>query len=242
MKLVIFGSTGGCGLAAMRDCLSAGHDVTVLVRSKDKLTQLFHQQNSQTNNNEEHKNNITNNDLPPNLSVVQGDIRDVDKVKEVIEGRDVIINGVGGVLSFSNPFSPSLTDPTICHDAISNIISAMSQVSNAPHRLIVVSTTGIDSTRDIPLAMIPLYHWLLHQPHADKKNMEQDIIDAGNKGIIKEWIIVRPALLTEGPLTKTYRAGSGIIGYTISRNDVGHFISQNVVSNEWVGKFPVLCS
>lgn len=30
---------------------------------------------------------------------------------------------------------------------------------------------------------------------------------AGDKGLIKEWIIVRPALLTDGPLTKQYRAG-----------------------------------
>lgn len=91
-RIAIFGSTGGSGLAALRECLASGHDVTALVRSKDKLIQLLQQ------------NNDTKDELPSNLTIVQGDIRDVEKVKEVIEGRDVIVSAIGMLLFTSIPF------------------------------------------------------------------------------------------------------------------------------------------
>ncbi len=62
-------------------------------------------------------------------------------------------------------------------------------MSNPPRRVIAISSTGIDNRRDIPVTMIPLYHWLLAQPHADKKNMEKALLDAGmngKKGEMKE--------------------------------------------------------
>lgn len=167
-RIVIFGSTGGCGLSALNECLNAGYDVTVLVRSKDKLLQLLHKShniNNQINNNHISKNDHTY-EPPANLSIVQGDIREVDKVKEVIENRDVIISGIGmylnGLYFVSFPISslfslsfiftnggdigsmitfnslrPSLIDRNICYDAISIIISAISQVRVSIHSLLL---------------------------------------------------------------------------------------------------------
>eukprot|EP00026_Physarum_polycephalum_P012026 Phypoly_transcript_12291.p1 GENE.Phypoly_transcript_12291~~Phypoly_transcript_12291.p1 ORF type:complete len:204 (+),score=22.08 Phypoly_transcript_12291:153-764(+) len=191
LKVAIFGSTGGSGKAAVEEMLKAGHQVTALVRSPAKLLQVLGLA-----------------ECPSNLSIIQGDIREVHKIKEAIDAQDVIVSTVGGQMSFSNPLHPTLSDKTICHDAIKCIIEALGKVEKPPNRLIALSTTGIDEARDVPLLMLPLYHWLLSEPHQDKINMEKAIVDAGKHGVIKEWVIIRPAFLTDGPKTEQYRAVS----------------------------------
>ncbi|KAJ3046970.1 hypothetical protein HK097_000355 [Rhizophlyctis rosea] len=136
-----------------------------------------------------------------------------------------------------------------------------------PH-LIVLSSNGLGSQgyQDLPLLWKPLYGWLLQDPHADKEIMEWIIFSAakgshpdayvqefGEKnasadavavktglgsGWLKKFTVVRPAFLTDGKVTGTYRAGERVQGtYTISRKDIGHFVAERVVGKEeWVGK------
>lgn len=79
-------------------------------------------------------------------------------------------------------------------------------------------------------------------PHKDKKAMELIMVDAmnnetGNDAIIGEYVIVRPSLLTNGPVCEgAVRAdvedgnvAKKAIGYTISRKDVGGYIFEEVV-------------
>jgi putative NADH-flavin reductase len=89
LKVAIFGSTGGSGKATLVECLQAGHNVTTLVRSQEKLLKM-----------------LDASECPANLSIVQGDIRDLQKIKQVIDGKDVIVCAVGGTISFSNPLRP----------------------------------------------------------------------------------------------------------------------------------------
>jgi len=220
----IFGSTGGSGKAALNELLHAGHQIRVLVRTP---TNLVLDEESEAKK--------------ENLTIVQGDVRDLEKVKEVLEGTDVVISAIGSAVSFSGRFYwPKLADSTVCAEGINTIITAISQVAHPPQRLISVSTTGLSVTRDVPLLLVPLYHWLLAEPHVDKAKMEKAIINAETEGVIKEFIIVRAALLTDGPKTEKYRTGEGLLGYTVSRQDVGHFVAQNIESKEWVGRFPVI--
>ncbi|KAK9702563.1 hypothetical protein K7432_011194 [Basidiobolus ranarum] len=206
---------------AGRLSIEAGHTVTVLVRDSSKLDSLGEESKAK-------------------IRIVEGDVNDIEKVKEVVEGQQVVVSAIGGAMDFSNPLSPTLTDPHICHNAITNIISAISAVPNPPSRLIALSSTGISETRDIPYVFFPLYHWMLSVPHKDKKQMEEAIVEAGEKGIIKEWIIVRPGLLTNDVKTEKYQVGENLIGYLVSREDVGDFVTKNLESNDWVGKYPVL--
>jgi hypothetical protein len=101
-----------------------------------------------------------------------------------------------------------------------------------------VSTTGISSERDIPLPMIPLYHWMLPVPHADKKAMEQTIEQAAARNLIRGFVIVRASLLTNGKQQGLGKVRVGwedeqgpgpAIGYSISREDVGAFIFEKVI-------------
>lgn len=121
---------------------------------------------------------------------------------------------------------------------------------------LVHSSTGISAgPRDVPLAFLPLYKLLLANPHKDKSNMEKTVTEAmsppGSSSDSEPWIrgfvIVRASFLTNGPaLGKTkVRVGSEqkpVVGYTISREDVGQWVFENVIRSEsairdgWLGE------
>src|SRR3989442_10096057 len=73
MNLVILGATGRTGRLAVEQALAAGHTVTALVRSPDKLT---------TRNS--------------SLRVVAGKATDSGDVARALEGADAVISTLGG--------------------------------------------------------------------------------------------------------------------------------------------------
>lgn len=72
MNLTVLGATGATGTQLVEQAFAAGHHVTALVRSSEKLT-------------------ITN----PNLHVVQGDATDRAVVSRAMKGADAVISTLG---------------------------------------------------------------------------------------------------------------------------------------------------
>lgn len=216
--IAFFGATGGCTLACLALCLEAGYECTALVRSSAKLQKLLVDRH------------ISDATLAARLTIFEGDIRDVDKVGKALAAPrktsggdpqnnatdvvDIIISGIGGTPVFTpNPLRPSLDDPTICQDGIATILSALRAKTSARRSpkpfLAALSTTGISAQkRDVPLAMIPMYHWLLAVPHKDKKEMEAllqaETAKPAEQRVIQDFLTVRPSFLTNGE-----RRGSG---------------------------------
>ena len=149
---------------------------------------------------------------------------------------------------------------TICRTAASTILSALALLQPSPKPLIlVISTTGISAgPRDVPLAFYPFYKTLLANPHKDKSAMEKTLTDAfanananattdpnPTESWIRGVVIVRASLLTNGPALgkESVRVGSEgkpAVGYTISREDVGQWVFENVIRDEsrdqWAGE------
>lgn len=194
--------------------------------------------------------------IADNLTITTGDVTDIEPVKKtlVCNGRPVkfIVCGIGGKPSFENPLRPTLDNPSICQDAMRTILAASrtlvaTETASKPS-LIVVSTTGISGhVRDVPLVMLPMYHWMLKVPHEDKKVMERLACEEMEKPVgergIQNYSIVRPSLLTdgEGDGLENVRAGfeeAPAVGYTISRKQVGRWMFENLVcqESEYVGK------
>jgi len=73
MNLAVLGATGRTGTLVVERALAAGHTVTALVRSPEKLT-------------------IGN----PNLRVVTGQVTDTSAVSRALEGADAVISTLGG--------------------------------------------------------------------------------------------------------------------------------------------------
>lgn len=210
--------------------------------------------------------NVSQSIIDTHLTVIQGDIRDVQAVARVLNPQPasktstkplyLIISGIGRPPIFSpNPFSPTFDDPTVCQDAITTIFAALRTLPPSLPKpvLAALSTTGISSrVRDVPLLMTPLYHWLLAVPHKDKKEMEallqaEVAKPANNKcRAIKDFVIVRPSLLTDGARlgTNKIRVGteggeiaSPAVGYTISREDVGGWMFDQLVEGQGREKY-----
>lgn len=72
MNLTVLGATGATGTQLVEQALTAGHHVTALARSPEKLT-------------------ITN----PSLHVVQGDATDRAAVSRAMKGADAVISALG---------------------------------------------------------------------------------------------------------------------------------------------------
>src|ERR1700680_2316099 len=73
MNLVVLGATGRTGRLVVEQALAAGHTVTALVRSPEKLTTTH-----------------------ANLRVVTGQATDTSSVSRALEGADAVISTLGG--------------------------------------------------------------------------------------------------------------------------------------------------
>lgn len=238
----IFGGTAGTGSLFLKQYLQAtstGH-INALARSPGKLVELKQS-------------------YPKKLSIVKGDIRDLTTVKQTLihEGRlvDTVISSIGMVIDFSLKKGFATPDSTICHEGTVSILKALSELEADPAilppssgqrtKLLVLSTTGIsDYGRDIPYAMIPLYHYLLATPHRDKKNMEK-VLEKSDR----EWIAIRPSFLGNyeakgmGSVRWSVEGeGEVAVGYVINREDVAGWILEKCVLDgeknwrRWGGK------
>ena len=100
MRVTLFGATGALGRECLEQCLAAGHEVTVLVRTPSKL--------------------------PPELleslsGLIEGDALDGEQVdKVVVEGTDAILFAIG-----IDKHSPE----DLCTDITRHILTAMRRTS-----------------------------------------------------------------------------------------------------------------
>ena len=220
--VAFFGASTGIGLATLKHTLAAGHQCIALCRTPSKLTAIFPT------------------DTTPNLKVVQGNAHDIAAVSRCLQAKDgklvdVVLSTIGGAFLFSKM---TIDDPEVCRKGMATLFEALAELrrkgaTGRPH-IIVGSTTGISKFgRDIPLFMVPLYHVMLKVPHVDKVIMEDRLIESG-----EAFTIIRASLLTNGESDREIRVGiedpktgreSKAIGYTISREDTGKWIAENIV-------------
>ncbi|KAE8212565.1 hypothetical protein CF319_g5481 [Tilletia indica] len=265
MKYVLLGATRGCGLQVLLQLLKSqdeqGHELFTLSRNKDALIKTLKENDYEFDT--ASKDPTSKN----KLHIFVGDALKSESVQELFNTAghdiDVIFFSLGGTLTFhSNPFKvPDLNPPSICEkgtDILLETLSAHHQVT--PPKLVVISSNGLgkDGHSKLPFGLKTMYGWMLANPHADKEKMEKALhynaglpsVDFNPDGeapatgaLLKNLIIVRPALLTDGPVTAKYRSGEGYIrkAYSIRRADVGHFIyvqclSRGADNGQWHNK------
>ncbi|KAI0099847.1 hypothetical protein GGR51DRAFT_386404 [Nemania sp. FL0031] len=235
--VAFFGASGGVGLAALKKTLASGRQCVALCRNPAKLTAILPP------------------DSNPNLRVVQGNAHDVAAVSTCLLARpgvlvDQIVSTIGGALVMSKM---TLDDPQVCQKGAAVLLEALANLRRdgavgRPH-IIACSTTGLSRFgRDIPVAMVPLYHVVLKVPHADKVIMEDRLVSSG-----EDFTIVRPSFMaSEEETTKKVRVGiedpktgrkSAAIGYTITKSDAGRWIAETLLlkkSAEYTNKIAMI--
>jgi putative NADH-flavin reductase len=168
-----------------------------------------------------------------NLAVVQGDILDYASVERAVKGQDAVLSALG---------TKALRRNTTISDGTRNIITAMEKYG--VKRFVFESSLSIGDSkpqqRQLPLffnvIIMPLFFRNIAQ---DKEIQEHYIMQS-----TLDWVIVRPAVLTNGPRTGVYRSEFSAIDTSvkgkISRADVADFMLRQLTDDTYVHKTPSL--
>ncbi len=246
MKVLIFGATGGTGRALVQQALEHGHDVTAFARDPAKV-RTKHQ----------------------NLRIVQGDVTNSGSVEAAIQGQDAVLSALGirvatGAIitiailcqvfavfvPLSKPWAwlvragvPVLAmlllsrKKTTLSDGTGNIVQAMQK--HGVKRFVCETSLGIGDSKGrmgllYSVFLIPL---LLRNIFADKEVQEEII-----KGSMLDWVVVRPAALTNGPRKGVHQVGMTIGHWfftaKISRADVAGFMLKQLTDDTYLRKTP----
>jgi putative NADH-flavin reductase len=204
MKIAIFGASGRTGILTVYQALEKGHQVTAFARKSSSVTI-------------QHK----------NLQVIQGDILEYDKVKQAIEGKDVVISALG---------VESRKPTTVLSEGTRNILKAMEECK--VNRIICMSSAGIlgnDAGFLFGKIILPLF---LKQVFIDKVR-QMKLIMATNF----EWVIIRPAGLTHAPKTGKYKITMGPpVSQRIPRADVADFMLKLMTDKHYDHQLPAISS
>ena len=168
----------------------------------------------------------------PKLHLVQGDIFNSAQVEAVISGQDVVISVLG--------VRPGVTIP-VCSEGTKNIIAAMEKLG--VKRFISQSAFAVAALdgewREVPyLPFILPFFPKVKAMFVDKVVQEQEILHSD-----LDWIIVRPAKLTDGPCKGEYKVHDPLLigpRAKISRSDVADFLLKQVNDDTYLHKVPRL--
>jgi putative NADH-flavin reductase len=148
------------------------------------------------------------------LHVVTGDVTaDVDAIARAVSDQDAAISALGR--------GNSLKSENLISRSMRTLVPAMEK--QGVRRLIVVSAFGVGETRrDATWLQRMMVRLMLRDLYADKAAADEYL-----RSSALDWTLVEPTMLTNGPLTGTYRAGERLKMRglpRISRADVAHFV------------------
>jgi putative NADH-flavin reductase len=204
MKLTIFAATGGIGRQLVDQAVTAGHDVTAVVRNPSRLV-----------------------GVP--VAVVAADLASADPavLQAAVEGADAVLSGLGprsaSDAGIAAPGTRAIVEAMAAAGSRRIVVVSAAPVGTVP------SPGRPHPPRSDPgdgflmrYLLGPGIKRVLRRHYADLAVMEDVLRDSG-----LDWTVVRPPRLTDKPLTGTYRTAYGRNvrgGVTISRADVAHLM------------------
>lgn len=162
-----------------------------------------------------------------NLKVLKGDVLIPASFENALKGQDAVLSALGHKRFFIKT--------TILSKGTKNIINAMN--AKGIKRFICITSLGINDSR----FKLGLYYTLFTIPiilffyFLDKSKQEKLIMNSG-----LDWTIVRPGQLTNGKKRTSYKHGSKVGNYIltkmISRASVAHFMLDQLETNDYMHK------
>jgi putative NADH-flavin reductase len=160
--------------------------------------------------------------------VLQGNALDASEVQAAVAGQDAVLSALG---------TRSTRPTTLFSHSTHNLISAMNK--HGVRRLVCITGIGAGESKGhvgflYDRIMLP---FVVKNIYEDKNRQEEAI-----KQSDLEWVIVRPARLTDEPAKGEYRVylGGSYTAKTISRADVAAFMLAQLTEDTYVHKMPVI--
>jgi uncharacterized protein YbjT (DUF2867 family) len=209
MKYGIVGATGLTGLELLKQLPS--NEVSVFVRQPNKLPEGM------------------------KLEVVRGDVSDQKALTEWASKQETVFLTLGHPLTGTLVgYNLGLTRDYPLKRILTDSLSAV--IKGQPKRIIYMSAYGTNETRPgLPFVfgkiILPIFIGEVYRDHEEAESLLRSYSG--------EWVVVRPAQLTNEPARKQYRAevklnpwGTG----KISRADVADFMIYAARENRWIGQ------
>ena len=162
------------------------------------------------------------------LRVLQGNALDVPSVEAAVVGQDAVLSALG---------TRSRGPTTLFSESTHNLIAAMDK--HGVRRLVCITGIGAgDSKGHVGFLYDRIIRPFVVRNVYEDKDRQEEAIEQSDL----EWVIVRPARLTDEPARgeyKVYLKGS-YKAKTISRADVADFMLAQVTDDTYVHKMPVI--
>lgn len=164
------------------------------------------------------------------LKIVGGDVLNANSLEVATVNQQAVVSAIGTKLS------PKPT--TLLSEGTKNLIQAMEK--HQVRRFVCITGIGAGDSKGhggflYDKIILP---FLLKNVYKDKDRQEVEISKSN-----LDWIIVRPAQLTNGPVEGKYRVLTDLTGVTvgkISRADVAGFVLEQLSSDRYVRKTPLI--
>ncbi|MEH0110192.1 NAD(P)H-binding protein [Tersicoccus sp. MR15.9] len=158
---------------------------------------------------------------PDGARLVVGDAQDRDAVDAAVQGQDAVIDTVGSAVPWRRT--------TLETETAVAIMGAMER--HGVRRLIVTSSVGVDDSMAAVAPVLRVFlPTFLRGAMRDKAAMEAAVRRSG-----VDWIIARPALLTNGRATGDIRVhpeGSQNRTRSLTRSDLADFLVAELTRDE----------
>ena len=161
-----------------------------------------------------------------NLRVVKGNVRDYDSIESAMRGQSAVLCALGT----KRFFFPN----RVVSNGTANILRAMK--SCGVPRLVCESSLGIGNSVGrlgllYTIFVVPLIlPFIFYDKVRQQKLIEESETD---------WVIVRPAVLTNAPARGKYRHGRNVGNYLwtnrIARADVADFMLKQLTDDDYIG-------
>lgn len=150
----------------------------------------------------------------PSLTKVKGSATSVEDLKKAIAGANAVLITVG---------TKNKKATTLFSDIAKALINATDELKFTAPVLIITGFGSGESARYLSFFMRTVIKLFLKEQYINKTLMEEWIVKSN-----VNWEMVRPGMLTNGELTKTYESLSklekGMKVGKISRADVAHYL------------------
>lgn len=167
-----------------------------------------------------------------NLVKLKGSATNKDDLKKSLENADAVIVALGTGKSMK---------PTTLYSDFGKLLVELHKESGATIPFIILTGFGAGESGNYHSSFIikMFFRFFLKDVYADKRKMEETIANSAMK-----WVIVRPGLLKNKPLTEKYKVESRLfkgmkIG-SINRSDVADFLVKQAENPTESGKYPAI--
>ncbi|NYH14768.1 NAD(P)-dependent oxidoreductase [Paraburkholderia bryophila] len=166
----------------------------------------------------------------PGAELIEGDPRNEITLERVLDGCDAVVSALGTGMG--------LRKVSLLTEATRALVSAMTR--SGVRRLVCVSALGVGDSRGHGGFVFDRLFQPLLLSHAYKDKHRQE---AAIRASSLDWVIVRPGMLTDDPAHGNVRAVvdlAGINGGKIARADVARFVVDQLTSDTWLRRAPVI--